>query len=209
MHWIDEAEQNKNKRERTRKVIHGKIDQKKGDVQLNWDKNKDQYLDAINKLEEYINRINDLPRESRLEFGRIEFKEKNSSLHNHLIKYSSSRRRVIRRFDGLFSPFKAKHYKNTRNIFLSLSRDFGYVFIETKEINAPRIRLNEEDDSTFASLFKLLKRKDKSFVQRAKSKIKITELTDEFALYFIDFLAYKNNGKEHFFVNDISKEFED
>ena len=209
MHWIDEAEQNKNKRERTRKIIHSKIDQKKGDVKLNWEKNKESYLAAIKKLDSFISRINELPRESRMEFGRIESKEKSSSLQNHLIKYTSSRRRIIRRFDGVFAPFKAKHYKNTRNIFLSLSREFGYVLIETKEINAPRIRLNEEEDGAVASLFRLLKRKEKSVVQRAKNKIKISDFTDTFILYFIDFLAFKNNGKEYFFVNNTSKDFED
>ncbi len=209
MHWIDKAEQSKNKREHTRTEIHTRIDHKKDDVIHNWDKNKDQYLAALDKIEQFINRINNLPRESRLEFGRIESKEKNSSLQNHLIKYTSSRRRVIRKFDGLFSPFKAKHYKNTRNIFISLSRKLDYVLIETKEITAPRIRLNEEVEGSLSSLMRFFKRKEKSVIQRAKSKLSIADLNDTFALYLIDFLAFKNNGKEYFFTENTSKELEE
>jgi hypothetical protein len=209
MHWIDKAEQSKNKRENSRKEIHTRIDHKKDDVIHNWDKNKDRYLTALNKIQHFINRINNLPRESRLEFGRIESKEKNSSLQNHLVKYTSSRRRVIRKFDGLFSPFKAKHYKNTRNIFISLSRKVDYVLIETKEITAPRIRLNEEVEGSFSSIIRYFKRKERSIIQRAKTQICISELNESFALYLIDFLAFKNNGKEYFFTENTSKELEE
>lgn len=208
MHWIEEAEQSKNKRESTRKAIHTRIDHKKDDVKLNWEENKDQYLTALEKIQHYINRINNLPRESRLEFGRIESKEKNSSLQNHLVKYTSSRRRIIRKFDGLFSPFKAKHYKNTRNIFISLSRKLDYVLLETKEIQAPRIRLNEEVEGSFSSLMRYFKRKERSIIHRAKNEIRITELNDTYALYLIDFLAFKNNGKEYFFTDNSNKELE-
>lgn len=199
MHWIDEAEQQKNKREHKRDEIHSKIDQKKVDVLNNWNKNKDRYLAAINKLDEFIERINNLPRETRLLFGRIEGKEKNSSLHNHLVKYTSSRRRIIRSFNGIFSPFKPKHYKNTRNIFISLSRKLDYVFVETKEINAPRIRLNEEEENTFSKLRKYFKKKEKSIIKRSKNNIKISDFNEEFILYFIDYLAFKNDGEKYFF----------
>jgi len=201
MHWIEEAEQHKNKHSNTRETIHDRIDKKKVDVNANWDIIKADYLALISKLENYIDRINNLPRDSRLEFGRIEAKEKESSLHNHLIKYTSSRRRIIRKFSGLFSPYKARHYKNSRNVFLSISRETDYILVETKEITAPRIRLDENIESTFQWFFRYFKIKEKPIVNRAKNKMKISELDDEFALYFIDFLAFRNDGKRHFLVN--------
>lgn len=201
MHWIEEAEQNKNKHGNTREIIHERIDKKKVDVTKNWDINKEDYLAVIDKLGNYIERINNLPRDSRLEFGHIEAKEKESSLQNHLIKYTSSRRRIIRKFAGLFSPYKAKHYKNTRNIFLSMARETDYVLIETKEITAPRIRLDEDPESTFQRLFRYFKLNEKSIVVRTKNKINISEMNDEFTLYFIDYLAFKNDGKKYFFAD--------
>ncbi|RLD38869.1 MAG: hypothetical protein DRI74_02545 [Bacteroidetes bacterium] len=210
MHWIEEAEQNKNKRESKRKNIHTKIDQKKDDVQKNWEKNNQRYTKLIKSISEYTDRINNLPRESRLEFGRIETKHKDSSLHNHLVKYSSSRRRIVRKFNGIFSPFKAKHYKNTRNIFISLSRKIDYIYIETKEIYAPRIRLNEEEESGIFTFLHKLKAKERSIVKRSKSHMKISDINNDFILYFIDFLSFKNNGKKYFITDDtseISEEF--
>lgn len=206
MHWIEEAEQIKTKREKKRDNIHSRIDQKKGDVKKNWDKNSEAYLAFQGVLKDYIERINSLPRETRMEFGRIESKEKKSSLPNHLIKYSSSRRKIIRKFDGLLNPFKAKHYKNTRNIFLSLSREIDYVLIEVKEIHAPRIRLNEETDSSILSFLRRFKPKEHSIVERGKAHLKINDLTSDFAIYCIDFLAFKNDGKSYFFTNNAKKE---
>ncbi|MBN2236274.1 MAG: hypothetical protein JW729_01865 [Bacteroidales bacterium] len=198
MHWIDEAEQKLSKREQTRKVIHSRIDQKKNDVQTNWDENNDSYLNFLDTLEDSIDRVNNLPREARMEFGRIEWKEKKSSLQNHLTKFSSSRRKIIRRFNGILSPFKPVHYKNTRNIFVSLSRKLGYTFIEIKEIHAPRIRLEDDHESTLAAFLRFFKKKERTITHRAKVHIKIEELSNELALYCIDYLAFKNDGSEHF-----------
>lgn len=201
MHWIEEAEQHKSKRESSREMIHERIVQKKDDVNKNWDINKTDYLALISKLEEYINRINNLPVEFRHEFGHIGIKEKKSSLQNHLIKCSSSRRKIIKGYNGLFAPFKAKHFKNTRNVFFSLSRQTDYVWIETKEITAPRIRLNEEPENIIQWFRRFFKRKEKSIVKRAKNKIKISDLNDNFVLYFIDFMTFRNEGNEYFFIN--------
>jgi hypothetical protein len=205
MHWIEEAEQTNNKLKRKRETIHHRIDQKKSDVQKNWELNQEAYQEVVDKLADFVNRINNLPRESRLVFGRIEFKEKNSSLHNHLIKYSSSRRRIIRKFDGILSPYKAKHYKNTRNIFLSLSRKSGYVLIESKEINAPRIRLNEESEKSLFTALNFFKGKDRSIVKRDRNLFRISEIDDDFIIYLIDYLAFKNNGNRYFFQNSPSE----
>ena len=57
MHWIEEAEQHKNRHGNTREIIHERIDKKKVDVSKNWNINKENYLAAISKIENYINRI--------------------------------------------------------------------------------------------------------------------------------------------------------
>lgn len=202
MHWIEEAEQQLNKRESTRKSIHSRIDQKKNDVKTNWDENHDAFLTFLDSMEDSIDRVNNLPREARLEFGRIEWKEKSSSLQNHLTKFSSSRRKIIRKFNGLLSPFKPVHYKNTRNIFVSLSRSIGYVLIEIKEIHAPRIRLEENHESMLAALIRFFKKKERTVTHRAKVHIKMEELSNELVLYCIDYLAFKNDGKERFNLNN-------
>ncbi len=205
MHWIEEAEQTNNKLKNKRDDIHFRIDQKKSDVQKNWELNKEAYQNRVDQLADFVERINNLPRESRMVFGRIEFKEKNTSLHNHLIKYSSSRRRIIRKFDGLLSPYKAKHYKNTRNIFLSLSRKSGYVLIESKEINAPRIRLNEESEKSLFTALNFFKGKDRSIVKRERNLFLISEVDEDFIVYLIDYLAFKNNGNRYFFQHNSNR----
>lgn len=201
-HWIEEAEKYKSRRELKREYVHNRISQKKGDVGKNWEKNKEAYLAFLVRIENFIERINNLPKETRLEFGRIESKEKKTTLQNHLIKFTSSRRRIVRKFDGLFAPFKAKHFKNTRNILLSLSRETDLITLETKEIFAPRIRLDDTEENRFLMFWRFFKRKEKALIHRAKTHKKVEELTDELAMYLIDFLAFKNDGKEQFFNNN-------
>ena len=119
-HWLDDIEQHEARR-RGHASDSARIQDKKFRIQQNYAKNKVAYEDFIRQLHSLVDRVNNLPLPYREEFGKINFKEKESKLNNHLKYFSSSRRTQKMEYKGLLHPFKNVHYKHVRLIYFNMA----------------------------------------------------------------------------------------
>lgn len=202
-HWLEEAEQKANLRKDKKYEIQDRIDNKKEDVKLNRELIEDNYLDIIDQLVAYIQRINNLPRQNRIPFGQIIAKQKENKLDNLLHKFQSSRRIVTKEFSGFLRPFKTQRYKNTRSFFISIGRKPREILVEYKDIKVKRVRLNDGIYS-FWNKIPILnyfsKKKESHEVKENIVNLPLEKFTKEFMLAHIDWLAFKDDGDAFFKV---------
>ncbi len=75
INWLEEAEQELDKKKGSKKHSARILD-KKFRIQENYKKNNDKYDEFIAKLNELVDRVNNLPIEKKQPFGYINSKEK-------------------------------------------------------------------------------------------------------------------------------------
>ena len=131
-HWLDEIE-----RRESRKKGSGsgsaRVQDKKFRIQQNYNKNKEIYHGFLDKLQDLVNRVNNLPIEYREEFGKINLHQKDTRLDNHLSYFSSSRRIEKVGFKSLLQPFKTVHFKHVRVIYFNIAKLMDKVEVELYE----------------------------------------------------------------------------
>ena len=200
-HWLEEAENKVKSRRFKNSEIKTRVKTKKSDIIHNKELIEDDFLDVIDQFISIIQRINNLPRHERIPFGQIIAKQKENKLDNLLHKFYSSRRLIVREFAGIFAPFKARHYKNSRSFFISIGREEGSVLLEYKEIKAKRIRLNDQFKG-FWSFLPFIKdtkeNKEHHEVRESITNTSIKMFTKELIMDHLDWLAFKTNGNQFF-----------
>ena len=131
-HWLDEIEQQESRRKGSASGS-ARVQDKKFRIQQNYQKNKETYGGFISKMQSLVERVNNLPMEHREVFGKINTKQKESRLDNHLSYFSSSRRTEKTEFKNLLHPFKMIHYKHVRVIFFNVAKLMNKVEVEIYE----------------------------------------------------------------------------
>ncbi len=191
INWLEEAEQELEKKKGSKKHSARILD-KKFRIQENYKKNKDKYDEFIAKLNELVDRVNNLPIEKKQPFGYINSKEKKSRLNNHLNYFSSSNRIEKLKFRGLLKLFKLSHYKNVRVIYFSVSRHMDIVGIEIKErsLLKERIKAGSKTDEKKGDTGS--KHKDQDSIH-FKFAWDMNKLDDELAIQVISWLAFKED----------------
>jgi len=192
-HWLEEAESKISDKNNRKTAIKDRIEIKKEEVKENRILIEIDYQEIVDQFLDIIERINNLPRQSRIPFGSIHSKAKENKLHNLLYKFYSSRRISSKEFNSIMSPFKTQQYKNTRTFFISIGRKKNHLLIEYKEIKAKRKRINDEETSIWQKLFSFRSSIDKasSSVSDQAKNIHIDSFTDQLIMEHIDWLAFK------------------
>ena len=131
-HWLDEIERQESRKKGSASGS-ARVQDKKFRIQQNYQKNKKTYEAFVIKLQSLAERVNNLPIEHREVFGKINVKQKESRLDNHLSYLSSSRRTEKTEFKSLFHPFKTIHYKHVRVIFFNIAKLMDKVEVEIYE----------------------------------------------------------------------------
>ena len=131
-HWLDEIERQESRKKGSASGS-ARVQDKKFRIQQNYQKNKEIYESFISRLQGVIERVNNLPFEHREIFGKINIKQKDTKLDNHLNYYSSSRRTEKTEFKNLLHPFHTVHYKHVRVIFFNVAKLMDKVEVEIYE----------------------------------------------------------------------------
>ena len=131
--WLEEIEERQKKKLTLSEKAKKRIQAKKEKVVINYTKNKDAYLNFINKLNQLVNRVNTLPEEERNEFIVINSKFKKTEFDNQLHIYSTSKRIYIYKKKFIFWGKKKYKFKYIRVIYFSISKEIDKVEIEIKE----------------------------------------------------------------------------
>lgn len=196
--WLEEAEKGLKKKKGS-KGSTARILDKKFRIQKNYEKNKDKYDGFIAKLNELVDRVNDLPVEKKQPFGYINSKEKKSRLNNHLYYFSSSKRLEKIKFRGILKFFKLSHYKNIKVIYFNVSRHIDIVGIEIKERSLLKERIRDTSKTDDKKGVKGSKHKDKDRIH-FKFAWDMNKLDDELAMQVISWLAFKEDMENLPFV---------
>jgi hypothetical protein len=131
-HWLDDIERQES-RKKGSSSGSARVQDKKFRIQQNYQKNKEIYEGFISKLQILVERVNNLPVEYREVFGKLNAKQKESKLDNHLSYFSSSRRTEKTEFKNILRPFKTIHFKHVRVIFFNVAKHLDKVEVEIYE----------------------------------------------------------------------------
>ena len=191
-HWLDDIE-----RHESRKHGHAsdsaRIQDKKFRIQQNYAKNKKVYDGFINRLHALVDRVNNLPMEYREEFGKINFREKESKLNNRLRYFSSSRRTQKTEFKSILSPFKSVHYKHVRLIYFNVAKLMDKVEVEIHEEFLEKKRRDGKVVPEHENPHEFHKPHSEKDKFHEIYYYDMEKLTDDLAYRILDWLAFKES----------------
>jgi len=142
--WLEEAEQRQKRHQHDPESLSQKILEKKECIKENYRLNHQNYDQFIVQLNNYVQRVNNLPPEERGEFGKIKATNKKTRLDNHLAIFASSQRQNKTKFLFFFPLLKDEHSKNIRVVYLCVSKKLGMIDVEIRETQLIRTRLKEK-----------------------------------------------------------------
>jgi len=142
--WLEEAEQRQKRHQHDPESLSQKILEKKEGIKENYSRNHQAYDQFIAQLNNYVQRVNNLPPEERGAFGKIKSTTKKTRLDNHLAIFASSQRQNKTKFLFFFPLLKDEHSKNIRVIYLCVSKNLGMIDVEIRETQLIRTRLKEK-----------------------------------------------------------------
>ena len=202
--WLENAERRQRFKERRSLKSSSRILENKEKIKSNYEKNRNFYENFIYNLNDFSDRINDLPSKYRKDFGKIRYKSKESKLNTHLNFYSSTKRQKKRRFKNLNSLFKFSHQKNVRIVYFSVSKHIDMIEVEIKQVSMFRERLNRENLEKGKKKELKIKsdkigkddQEDSNFKIKLLFQYEMEKLTKDFAMEFVDWLAFKKDIEE-------------
>lgn len=175
--WLEEIEGREHKKATLSEKAKQRILAKKEKVALNYITNGSVYDIFINKVNELVTRVNNLPEEERQDFIEIDSRNKKTEFENHLHIFSSSKRVFL--IKKRFYLFGNKNYrfKYIRIIYFNISKDLDKVEIEIKEKYLPKGHKRKYLKEDIHRLYKL----------------NFDVLDDQLAYQIINWLAFKND----------------
>ncbi len=197
-HWLEEAE----KRQYADKETHAGADRIKNrylKVQENVAKYGKQFDDFTKDLHELVARVNNLPDIEDRPFNRMEAREKDSKLFNHLNIFSGSKRIYQRKFWGLLPFLDSFRFKHLRILFINISGKEGMCEIELKENILLRESIGSERNGR-------RKHYGKSGRLHVIYPFQISKLDHELALEIIDWLAFTKDIAGCAFYNSVNED---
>jgi hypothetical protein len=207
-HWLDEIERQESRKRRSASSS-ARVQDKKFRIQQNYTKNKDLYDGFIAKLQNLVNRVNDLPLEHREVFGKINSKLKDTRLDNHLCYFSSSRRIEKTIFKNILHPFKTIHYKHVRVIYFNIAKLLDKVEVEIYE----ELLEKKRHDGQIIAEHENPHQSHKPHSERGKFHeiyyYDMTSLTEDLALKIIDWLAFHEEVSHIPIVHDGEPRFKE
>ena len=207
-HWLDEIERQESRR-RGSASGSARVQDKKFRIQQNYAKNKDIYDGFIKKIQNLVNRVNNLPIEHREVFGKINEKLKDTRLDNHLSYFSSSRRIEKTEFKGILHPFKTVHYKHVRVIYFNVAKLMDKVEVEIYE----ELLEKKRHDGQIIPENENLHQSHKPHSEKGKFHeiyyYEMSELKDELAIKIIDWLAFHEEVQHIPIVHDGEPRFKE
>ncbi len=198
-HWLEETEKEQNPRKEV--TSHAdRIRKRTLRIQENVKNNGSQFDEFTKDLHNLIARANNLPASEDKPFKKMEGREKDSRLNNHLNIFSSSRRIYRRKFWGIIPFFNSYQFKHIRVLYINISSRESMCEIELKENFLLRETLNNLDKST-------KKRKSpESDKLHVIYSFPISSLDHELALGIIDWLAFSKEISACSFYNTVTED---
>jgi len=178
--WLEEIEEKEQKKEALSDKAKQRIQQKKEKVAVNYQKNCDKYDTFINRMNELVLKVNNLPDEEKKEFTEIDVRMKDTEFDNKLYVFSASTRISINKNRFLFFGNEIIRYKHIRVIYFSISKEIGKVDIEYKEKY-----LNKGNHHKYH-------KKDSHYLYELDFDV----LTEQLAYRIINWLAFKGGETE-------------
>ena len=207
-HWLDEIERFESRKHRSASSS-ARVQDKKFRIQQNYQKNKEIYEAFISKLQSVIERVNNLPIAYREVFGKINIKQKDTRLDNHLNYYSSSRRTEKTVFKNILHPFNTVHYKHVRVIFFNVAKLMDKVEVEIYEELLEKKRRDGqiiEEHENPKDFHKPHSEKDKF---HEIYYYEMDRLDDELTLKIIDWLVFREEVNQIPIVTEGEPRFKD
>jgi hypothetical protein len=207
-HWLDEIERLENRKNRSASDS-ARIQDKKFRIQQNYSKNHEIYDGFIGKLDNLVERVNSLPMEHRDVFGKINSRDKDSKLDNHLHFFSSSRRTEKMQFKSILQPFKSVHFKHVRVIYFNVAKIMDKAEVEILE----ELLEKKRRDGKVVQEHEM----GKDFKKPHSDKDKfheiyyydIEKLTDELAYQILDWLAFREDLHHLPIIRDGEQRFQE
>ncbi|MFZ4401140.1 MAG: hypothetical protein ACOYO1_13970 [Bacteroidales bacterium] len=178
--WLEEIEEQEQKKEALSDKAKKRIQIKKEKAALNYQQNGAKYDKFISRLNELVHKVNNFPEDERIEFIEIDARLKETEFDNKLFVFSSSKRVSIRKMTFFFFGKEIFRFKHIRVIYFSISKEMGKVDIEYKEKFLPKG--HHEKYTT----------KDSHYLYELDFDI----LTEELAYRIINWLAFKEGEAE-------------
>jgi len=197
-HWLEEAEESSQPQRESLSRAE-RISQRFSSIQDNFAANGKAYVAFIEDMHGLISRVNNLPASRRVPFGKMEGREKESKLNNHLNIFSSSQRMKRKRLLSFIPFFESGHFKHIRAVYMNISHKAGMIEIEIKEYILQRKRLASDKNSG-----KVKEEEPDKF--HVIYTFPINNLDHETALGIIDWLAFSKEITECGFYNSIPEE---
>ena len=202
--WLKDAERRQRFKEKGSLRTSSKILEKKEKIKSNYEKNRNLYENFIFNLNNLSERTNSLPSKYRNDFGKIRYKSKESKLNTHLYFYSSTKRMRKRRFKSFRSFFKFSHQKNVRLVYFNVSKHIDKIDIEIKEVSMFREKLSrakleegkKEELKTKSSKANNEDQEKSNFKLKFLFQYEMEKLDEDFAMEFIDWLAFKKDTEQ-------------
>ena len=180
--WLEEIEEQEQRKEALSDRAKERILIKKGKVAANYQQNSSKYDNFISKVNELVRKVNNLPENERKEFIEIDTRTKDTEFDNKLTVFSSSKRVSITKMEFLFFGKKQFRFKNIRVLYISVSKEMGKVDIEYKEKYLPKGHHEKYTEKEFHYLY----------------EFNIDVFTEEFAYRIINWLAFKQETASFF-----------
>jgi hypothetical protein len=188
-HWLDDIERQESRRKGSASGS-ARVQDKKFRIAQNYQKNKEAYEAFVVKLQQLVERVNNLPIEHRAVFGKINAKQKDTRLDNHLYYFSSSRRTERTEFKNLLHPFKTIHYKHVRVIFFNVAKLMDKVEVEIYEELLEKKRRDGQVIAEHENPKDFHKPHSESDKFHEIYYYEMEKLTDELAFKILDWLAF-------------------
>ncbi len=197
-HWLEEAEESFQPQKESLSRAE-RISQRFSSIQDNFTVNGKTYTAFMEDMHGLISRVNNLPASKRVPFGKMEGREKESKLNNHLNIFSSSQRMKKKKILSFIPFFESGHFKHIRAVYMNISHKAGMIEVEIKEYILQRKRMasdknagktKEEEPDKFHVIY----------------TFPINNLDHETALGIIDWLAFSKEITECSFYNSVPEE---
>jgi hypothetical protein len=204
-HWLEEAEREEQRRREKPSRESAKVQDKIFRIRENYKVNKKTYEDFIAYFFDLCSRANNLPAEKKLPWNKIDFRNKESKLDNHLY-YASTSESLDKIVKTTAFPFiKRQHYKHVRSVHYNISKKMNYAEVEIRDDYLAKTRLKSNDSEKDKIL-------DDGFPKvKVVFEYEIEKLERDLAIKILDWLAFKADvsslpfGEEHFKYDKRSK----
>jgi hypothetical protein len=200
--WLKKAEEAQRRTSSRKDRAQEHIMKRRALIEANYMTIGERYDALVRLFRELASRVNNLPMDARRDFGKIRYSFKETNLNNQLHIFSGSRKVYVKKLSILFPFFKSLRVKHIRVVYLSVSRETGFVEIELKDsyLQKRDIRKDETGHESY--------RRDHHRRTDLLYTMPLEEVKEDLAYRLMDWLAFhlemEKLGMKKEFQRDIS-----